>query len=178
MNIRFWKSDEKEIYALGTLRLERFMNVGDLSYQFVASGQVTKVRSSAVIFCSSETCNNSCCKNCQKYERGLVLKVSSVFSSLPAFLQLVFQPLISGFLWLELGSQVDSISFHFLLLPIQYREVQNTMRAELAGSIANSGCHSTQVMFALFIQQSWVWISTLTNFLVSVQMNKGKEDGT
>ena len=168
MNIRFWKSDEKEIYALGTLRLERFMNVGDLPYQFVASGQVTKVRSSVVIFCSSQTCNNSCCKNCQKYERGLVLKVSSIFSSLPAFLQLIYQLLISvqaGFQWLELGSQVDSISFHFLLLPIQYREVQNTMRAELAGLIANSGCHSTQVMFALFIQQSWVWISTLPNLL-------------
>ena len=65
-----------------------------------------------------------------------------IFSMLPSFLQLGFQPIIpaeTGLQSLELCSQVGTSTDHFKLLIIQHGEDLNTLRAEPAGVIAKNG---------------------------------------
>ena len=82
---------------------------------------------------------------------------------LPTFLRSVFQQLTdvqTGFLWLELGSQVDSTD-HVLLI------ISNTMRAEQAGVIANRRFMSTQkhaVTKITLWNCTYLWYYRIDNF--------------
>ena len=111
-----------------------------------------------------------------------------IFSLLPAFLLLVFRPLIStqtGFQRLELDTQLDSTTNRFLQQLIQYFEDPN--RAKQAGVIADCGFMSYYVSksslskgflpftTALCTGQEreisfWLWLNSTSKFQTDLTM--------